>query len=969
MTPEEFRDKWRNTPLNEKQATQSHFIDLCRLLDVPAPYETDTQGTSYCFEKGAEKTTGKPGWADVWKRGCFGWEYKKSHADLTAAYAQLQQYAPALENPPLLIVCDTQRFVVHTNFTNTPRVSHDFGIADLVAPEKRRLLRLAFTDPDQLKPGITREIITKEAAKQFATLADRLRARGHEPQRVAHFVSRLLFCLFAEDIGLLTGQLFTKLMAAARARLQDFEGMARELFRAMKDGGRLSFDTVRHFNGGLFDSDDALPLDRDDLKILEKAAALDWGAIDPSIFGTLFERGLDPEKRAQLGKFYTDPGTILKIIEPVVLRPLRQEWEEAKAKIADMMARAAATKVQATRTRLRNDARTAFAKFHERLIGVRVLDPACGSGNFPYLALKGLKDLEHRILLDAVEMGVNRALPRVGPEAVRGIEISPYAAELARVSIWIGEIQWMLDHGYGITGSPILKTLDQIECRDALMNEDGTEAQWPEVDVVIGNPPFLGDKFMRDRLGSEYTETLRSTYGGRIPGGADLVCYWFEKARERIAAGTVRRAGLVATNSIRGGSNRVVLDRISRDAAIFDAWADEEWTVDGAAVRVSLICFSSRDEAPSHVRLNGVPVPKVFADLTGGALDLTAARRLPKNLGISFQGPVLVGEFDIRGELARNWLTAPLNPNGRPNAQILRPLRNGKDITSRARDFWVIDFNQFDEPEAALFEQPFEYVTTHVKSIRQANRRAIRARYWWRHGETGAAMWRSIGGLCRYIATSQVAKHRVFVWLSTAVQPHQTVIVIARDDDTSFGILHSRFHELWSLRLGTWLGVGNDPRYTPSTTFEAFPFPEGLTPDIPASTYVGDPRAQRIAEAAAGLVRLRDNWLNPPEWVKRVPEVVPGYPDRLLPVDDKAAAELKKRTLTSLYNQRPAWLANAHRALDEAVAAAYGWPTDLSDDEVLARLFALNQERAAAIHRRRTPSPGEAGGGRGGGRA
>ena len=288
MTPEAFKDKWRNTPLTERQSYQSHFNDLCRLLEVPAPYEIDTEGTHYCFEKGGEKTTGRQGWADVWKRGCFGWEYKKAHADLTAAYAQLQQYAPALDNPPLLIVCDTQRFVIHTNFTNTPRTTYEFGLADLVAPETRRRLRLAFTDPDQLKPGVTRESITKDAAKRFAELADRLRARGHEPQRVAHFVSRLLFCLFAEDIGLLTGNLFTKLLAAARARPQDFEGMARDLFRAMKDGGRLSFDTVAHFNGGLFDTDDALPLDRDDVKLLEKAADLDWGAIDPSIFGTLF---------------------------------------------------------------------------------------------------------------------------------------------------------------------------------------------------------------------------------------------------------------------------------------------------------------------------------------------------------------------------------------------------------------------------------------------------------------------------------------------------------------------------------------------------------------------------------------------------------------------------------------------------------------------------------------------------------
>ena len=741
MTPEEFRDKWRNTLLTEKQACQSHFIDICRLIEVPAPYEVDTEGADYCFEKGAEKTTGKPGWADVWKRDCFGWEYKKSHADLTAAYAQLQQYAPALENPPLLIVCDTQRFVVHTNFTNTPRVSHAFGLADLVAPEKRRLLRLAFTDPDQLKPGVTREIITKAAAKQFATLADRLRDRGHDPQRVAHFVSRLLFCLFAEDIRLLTGQLFTKLLDAARARPQDFEGMARELFRAMKDGGRLSFDTVAHFNGGLFDSDDALPLDRDDVKLLEKAADLDWGAIDPSIFGTLFERGLDPEKRAQLGKFYTDPGTIMKIVEPVVLRPLRREWDEAKAKIADLMARAEATKAPATRTRLRNDARTLFARFHERLIGVRVLDPACGSGNFLYLALKGLKDLEHRILLGAVEMGVDRALPRVGPEAVRGIEINPYAAELARVSIWIGEIQWMLDHGYSITRSPILKALDQIECRDALMNKDGTEAQWPEAEFIVGNPPFLGNKSMLRGLGDGYVGKLRRLFDGRLSAGVDLVCYWFEKARDAVMAGTALRVGLVATNSIRGGPNRRALERIIAAGRIFIAFSDTEWESGGAQVRVSLVGFGSK-EVDDPATLDGTPVDEIHADLSAGAhgtTNLTRARRLNANLNVAFMATTKGGAFDISGDLARQWLTLPTNVNGRPNSDVLRPWLNGMDVTRRPSGKWVIDFNIRAETEAAQYEVPFEHARSLVWPERQKNRRESYRKFWWRFVEPAKA--------------------------------------------------------------------------------------------------------------------------------------------------------------------------------------------------------------------------------------
>lgn len=212
-------------------------------------------------------------------------------------------------------------------------------------------------------------------------------------------------------------------------------------------------------------------------------------------------------------------------------------------------------------------------------------------------------------------------------------------------------------------------------------------------------------------------------------------------------------------------------------------------------------------------------------------------------------------------------------------------------------------------------------------------------------------MRKALTPFSRYVVTARVAKYRLFAWAPAVLLADCQAIAIARDDDTSFGILHSKFHELWSLRMGTFLGVGNDPRYTPSTTFETFPFPLGLTPNIPAADYAADPRAQAIATAAARLNELRENWLNPADLVVREPEVVPGYPDRILPKDEAAAKELKQRTLTNLYNARPQWLANAHTALDEAVADAYGWGDDwragaLTDDEILARLFRLNQERA-----------------------
>jgi type II restriction/modification system DNA methylase subunit YeeA len=573
-----------------------------------------------------------------------------------------------------------------------------------------------------------------------------------------------------------------------------------------------------------------------------------------------------------------------------------------------------------------------------------VLDPACGSGNFLYLALLALKDIEHRANLDAEAMGLERPFPGVGPQVVKGIELNVYAAELARVTVWIGEIQWMRRNGFKVAGEPVLKPLDTIECRDAVLNADGTEAGWPKVDAIIGNPPFLGGKRLRDELGSDYVDRLFAGYDGRVPAEADLVCYWFEKALHALVAGEAKRVGLVATNSIRGGANRDVLDRLALDLAIFEAWSDEPWIIDGAAVRVSVVCFAARDGAAA--RLDGATVATIHPDLTAGTVDLTKARPLRENRGVAFMGDTKGGAFDIPGELARQWLALPLNPNGRPNADVLRPWMNGMDVTRRPAGKWMIDFGwTMSEAEAALYQEPFAHVAKHVKLEREKNRREAYRLEWWRHVEPRPGMRAALAKLRRCIGTPRVAKHRLFIWLNSHVLPDSQIIVVVRDDDAAFGILHSRFHEQWALRLGS--SLEDRPRYTPSTTFETFPFPEGLTPDTPASDYAADPRAVRIAEAARRLNELRENWLNPADLVRREPEVVPGFPDRIMPVDEHAAAVLKKRTLTNLYNERPAWLDHAHRDLDAAVAAAYGWPADIADDEALRRLFDLNQSRVA----------------------
>ena len=752
--------------------------------------------------------------------------------------------------------------------------------------------------------------------------------------------------MFAEDVGLLPDDMFTRMLDRSRGDPAKFEAYARHLFGAMATGGDVGFERVAWFNGGLFDDDTALPLDDEGIETALRAATLDWSEIDPSILGTLFERGLDPDKRSQLGAHYTDREKIMRIVDPVIVRPLLAEWGAVKAELRDKLERSDAAKSSAAQTRLRRQADRMLRTFLERLRQFTVLDPACGSGNFLYLALHALKDIEHRVQLEAETLGLARGFPTVGPANVRGIEINAYAAELARVSVWIGEIQWMRRNGFSNSTNPILDPLDTIECRDAIIAADGSEPDWPQADVVIGNPPFLGGKLLIGGLGEEYVARMFDAWKGRVPAEADLVCYWFVKAGEQVAAGTTQRVGLVATNSIRGGANRRALQAATDGRPIFDAWADEPWVIDGAAVRVALVCFCGADDQYSRETcLNGEPVDEIHSDLTarrgGVGIDLTAARRISANSGVAFMGDTKSGPFDVPGDVAREWLRLPANPNGRPNADVLKPWINGMDLTRRPAGKWIVDFGwEMSEAEAALYEAPFGHVKERVWPMRQRNRAEAVKKLWWRHERPRPEMWKALAGLARYIVTPRVAKHRLFVWVDPRICPDSATIAIARDDDVTFGILHSRFHEAWSLRLGT--SLEDRPRYTPTTTFGTFPFPDGLTPDIPAAEYADDPRAIAIAEAARRLVELRDRWLNPPEWVEWEDEPVAGYPKRPVARDEAAAKQLKARTLTNLYNAYPQWLTDAHAVMDASVAAAYGWNREIGEDEALRKLLERN---------------------------
>ncbi len=1017
MTPLEFAAKWSKVSLSERSSYQQHFLDLCALTRHPLPAALDPTGESFCFERGAEKHGGGDGWADVWKRGFFAFEYKGRHANLSKAYDQLLRYRASLENPPLLVVCDTDTIEIHTNFTGTAEVIHRFSTSEISKPENFEILHRLFHNPELLRPGHTSEGITREAAAALAALAGRLRARNQNPEIAARFLDRMVFCLFAEDVGLLPMGLFRELLENTRNDPERFARYTTELFRAMSTGGEFQYKTIAHFNGGLFADPVVLELEIDEIQAIHAASQLDWGAVDPSIFGTLFQRGLDPSTRAALGAEYTSRQDIEDLIEPVLIAPLRREWEATATLIRNLLAtgkkhpKPGITHKEPTGPALRKALQEAASLKHAflvRLARIHVLDPACGSGNFLYIALQKLKDLEKEIILFGGTEGVETAFfPIIGPWQFHGIEINPYAYELAQLTLWIGYLQWHRGNGYPVKDTPLLKKLDNFHLMDALLDlSDPTnhkEAEWPvfradrEV-VVVGNPPFLGDKIMRRELGDDYVETLRKVFAGRIPGQSDLCCYWFEKARAYIEQNKLDRAGLLATQGIRGGANREVLRRIKESGEIFFAVGDRNWILDGANVHISMVGFCGKsgmgilpmsdisgsnhgqDAHATSALLDGKPVSEINANLSGGT-DLGTSNDQVANSGIGWIGVAQKMNFDP-GELAYQWLLEP-NINGKPNSDVLRFTMNALDLTRRQSWRWNIDFGMIDIAAAQLYEKPFEWVEKNVAPHRVNHREAVQAKFWWRFARPCPDMRSALRPLDRFIATPRVSKHRVFIWLTPEILPDSALSVFARSDDFFFGVLHSRIHEVWSLAQGTQLREKESGfRYTPTTCFETFPFPWDHRLPVSDLTPEQQTHHAKISEAARSLVELRTRWLNPPEWTREeilefpatpggpwnrfvqtgdgsvetgetTPPAIPQLSDlptarypRLVPKDADCARKLADRTLTKLYNARPAWLAAAHAELDAAVAAAYGWPHDLPNEEILARLCILNIQSA-----------------------
>jgi hypothetical protein len=718
------------------------------------------------------------------------------------------------------------------------------------------------------------------------------------------------------------------------------------------------------------------------------AARQNWAQVEPSIFGTLFERCLNPDKRAQIGAHYTSRADILLVVEPVVAAPLRREWAEVRAAVERQLARRSRAKDPDTKSNADDAINHNLQGFDHRLAAVRILDPACGSGNFLYTAIRQVLELEREVIEFAARPEIGQTfLPRVHPRQVAGLELDPFAAELAQVVIWIGYLQWMHDYSFAIHRDPILDKFHNIECRDAILDLSNPKlpvpAEWPEADFIIGNPPFLGSKLFRHNgLPDEYIEAMYKAYA--LPGNSDLCCYWFARAQQELARHPSLRVGLLATQGIRGVDNRTVLEKIKQTGDIFMAWSDRDWVLDGANVHVSIIGFDSGIEKSRT--LDGQTVAYINADLTAEE-DAAKAKVLPENAGIYRRPPEKGAKFEMGHEQACEMLKAP-NPNGRPNSEVLRPWINADALVKSRQAFWIVDFPpELSEALASQYERPFAHVLSNVHDFRMKNRDPRLRQLWWLYRRTGEGVRAAACVMPRFLCTPMVSKHRVFVWLPSTTQPDKTITVFARSDDYFFGVLHSSIHELWSRRMGTQLReVESGFRYTPTTCFETFPLP------WPPGKEPAAPNADRIGEAARDLNDQRERWLNPPEWIDPIAQGIDSadsfadVPPEARPVIRQsfimaAAAKdprLKKRTLTNLYNERSTWLRLAHEKLDRAVLAAYaaadpqgGWSEDWAhvwkdtgagqplpaghplsarraeiDQKVLANLLRLNLARA-----------------------
>ncbi len=922
------------------------------------------------------------------------------------AKGQAERYArdiPPEEGwPPFLIVCDIGFcFDLYADFSGTGKHYAQFPdrerfrlyLPDLRRAEVRARLQAIWTDPKALDPALKRAEVTSDIAALLARLAEALEGPPdrprHAPEHVATFLMRCIFCMFAQSVNLLPQASFTKLLERCRANPVAFLPLVSNLWATMDTGGfSIALEeTVPRFNGGLFRHGahggvEPLAVDRTELRWLLEAASKDWAEVEPAIFGTLLENALDAKERGRLGAQFTPRAFVERLVLPTVMEPLREEWDGVRGASEGAM-RAGDTLAAAAFVRA----------FHARLCNVQVLDPACGSGNFLYVTLELMKRLEGEVLdtLDGLAPNqagrMDMAGVTVDPHQFHGLDVNPRAVPVAELVLWIGYLQWHFrTNGKTPPAEPILHDFQTIREADALLAHDGVEierdkvgrpvtswggrtklhpttgkavpdetdqieaarflggrqAPWPEVDFIVGNPPFVAGKDLRAELGSGYAAALWAAYP-KVPRSADLAMFFWWRAAQAVRTGKTQRFGFITSNSIRQVfCRRVVAAAMegARSLRLAFAIPDHPWSQGwgSAAVRIAMT-VGTQEDAPGRLLVVGretaAAVPKVVlvetfgminADLTVG-VSLDSAQALRANERVCSRGMALHGAgFIVSPETAT---TLGLGKMAGLAVHI-RPYLNGRDMAGCRRGVMAIDLDGLSEAELRQrYPAVFQHISLYVKPERDHNNEPSRRHNWWLFGRNNSLLRTALAGLPRYIATSETAKHRFFVFQPGDVIPDNMLVCIASENACDLGVLSSRIHALWAPAAGGRLGFGNDPRYNKTRCFDPFPFP---------STTLA--QSAVIAELAEELDALRKTR-------------IAAHPLLTMTILYNVLAEIRAGKPLSgpdkkvLDDGQVEVLRHLHDRLDQAVADAYGWPVDLSAAAIVERVVALNRERAA----------------------
>jgi methylase of polypeptide subunit release factors len=976
-------DRWSDVTAAERANYQLYLSELAEALEVPKPQPA---GSGYQFELPVRmvnpdgSTTTR--FADLVKDGFFLLEAKDAESGrstdllLRRAFGQATQYAGFLAggHPPYLLVLDVgSTLIIWDRWGGTYggfQAGRKIDLRTLHGrPEDIALLQDIWIRPEARDPRARANAVTREIADKLAHLAASLEDRGHDSERVARFLMRCVFTMFAEDVDLVPDKPFQGAVALGLDDPDDFASAATDLWAAMDAGTRFGLKRLLRFNGHFFKDQEVLPLTKKDLSVLYEAAKADWQNVEPTIFGTLLVRALDPVERHRLGAEYTPREYVQRLVLPTIEVPVREKWGLLQAEVLQLREKGRPVDMKRALERLRD--------FHGYLRGLRVLDPACGSGNFLYVALATLKAIELEVLreIEGITGAPELAVDEVGPWQFYGIEVKPWARELAELTLWVGYYQWWRQtHGHTLPPEPVLRDTGTLECRDAVLAWDeivhvpekdrpdptsrivdpvtgklvpdpaaklpymeyrgARQAEWPEADFIVGNPPYLGSRRVRDSLGDGYAEALRAAYRGDVPDGVDFVMYWWFRAAREVAHGRTLRAGLITTNSITQSQSRKLVERAAGDGASVcwtapdHPWVDE---ADGAAVRVAMTVVARGSTGAYRIEVDEfasvtaeIHAERLNWDLSAHA-DVAGAAAVPlrANAGLSSQGFILVGSGFV---LEPGEANALLEADAR-NGDVIRRYITGSDLTKRDSGQFVIDFGLRTEPEARQYAVLFDLVRSRVKPKRDStNREGMRVR-WWLFGEPRSTFRPALSEIPRCIVTSEVAKHRFFTFAEPCTIATNTTVMIASANAHHFGVLSSRVHVAWALAAGGRMGVGNDPRYQKAACFDSFPFP--------AAT---DEQCVSIGEIAERLDRHRVEALRRDS--KLTMTGIYNVVDKLRSGETLTAKEREIHTIAAC-----GVLKDLHDELDRAVTEAYGWPDDLTNEEILARLVALHDER------------------------